>query len=323
MPKVLLHVGLPKTATTALQLNVLRPLSAARRLNYITELDFRGIQYWGAKRMDAFRLALGRQLDPDRLNVFSRENRFVMVHPGEDAAVRFRKARRLLAGHDVKVLVSLRSPVDFVLAYYAQGARWSRPGQPQYRSFDTFVRWLLEDGERHRTRLMFFYDDYLRAIGRHFDDIEVLLYEDLEHDRPYYFSRLAACLAAEPEEIERLFAAVRRNVGDVVPGGRRTGPLPLRSYIWRYLVRYVPGLKPYRAKPIPLLRWLTEPLSWIELTPRVARYADAETRRRVQALLGLRDDYLTRVHGVSAEKLRRYGYLCPSRGGSAAAAEGR
>ena len=325
MARLLLHVGLPKTATTSLQNNVLLRLHAARRINFLGRSaggddvfdPFEPV--WRAairdrtgREIDALRPAVDASLDDTRLNVFSREGLFNAQFPGGEAARRVRNMRRLLRGIDVKVLVTLRSPVEYVYAAYVEGYSSRFCAMPRYDTFDKFTDHLARSRERHREEIAFFLDGYLRTVGRGFNDIEVLLYEDLRHDPPCYFGRLAACLDADPAEIERMFHAVQQNRGTYTETGKLSRPVPALQFVRNRLKQHVPGYAELarRAKRIPLVAPLYGRLQ--RITRRVAHPCpDEATRDRLQRVLGLRDDYLTRMHGVSAEKLAHYGYLHP------------
>ena len=333
-PRLLLHVGLPKTATTSLQRNVLMPWHRTRRINFLGRCELpsgevhypleRFHQRVGANRLtsaeaDALRPSIEALLDPDRLNVFSDERIAGMETVGEGARCRadvwLDNLRTLFRGTDATVAVCLRSPADFVLSAYAESYFWRLYLTDRYDTFRKFVGRLLAAGEDDAAWRIFFFDAYLRAVRRRFDDVRVLLYEDLLHDRPAWYAGLAACLDADPAEFERLFAAERHNAGARTASGRLSRPLTLGHLARKRLlpVDSLPDAVQARlAQRIPPLIRLRRTLARWEL-PRGAhhRWPDADTRRRVQRHLGLDDHELASAHGVSAEKLARYGYLRP------------
>lgn len=86
-----------------------------------------------------------------------------------------------------------------------------------------------------------------------------------------------------------------------------------------------PGARPPDMRPrlllqrLPPLYRLYQRVAGIAAAPTVEhRYADGAVRERVQRLVGLRGDYLTRRHGISAERLARYGFLHPDHAALAA-----
>ena len=333
MYRLLLHIGLPKTATSSLQDGVLMPWHAEGRVNFLGrcandqevlhfpfEPAFERIVEGrlGDEAIGALRPEVEALLDADRLNVLS-EERFggaLGVRPGADAETVLRNLGALFRGDDVTVLVSLRAPVDFLLAAYVEQYHWRLHSVRRYRTLDRFLRELLRDGAGRAPWLVCDYGAWLRAVRRAFDKVEVLLYEDLTHDRAKYFARLAACLEAEPAELERAFAAVRSNEGVRTPAGKLSKPVTVRKRLRHALPPRVLRTGSAALAKLPPLRRLYRAAARTAWTTE-HRFPDAATRDRLQRLLGARDDYLTREFGVSREKLARYGYLHPQ-----AAAEG-
>lgn len=310
---MLLHLGLAKTATSSLQRNVLAPLHAARRIHVpgcgprggelhdlIERLRKRRL---AAAELDALRTTLDGMLDGARLNVISDER----IPGSPDAEAALWNLRALCRNAAVRVLVCLRSPVDlaflaFVGAHEADRARRGAA----FQTFDAFVKRMIESGRRRDL----FQDAYLRMVVRYFPDVEVLLYEDLQHDRRHWLSRLAGCLETDPAETDRLFSAAPRNVAVRTRTGVVARPVIvgcivtwLAGCVGLSYARWRPGLQRLEG---PLLRILVRIGLAVEHP-----YPDAAMRRCLQELLGLRDDYLTRTHGVSAAKLARYGYFSP------------
>ena len=345
MYRLLLHIGLPKTATSSFQCNVLMPLHEQQRINFLgrcvrdgTVFDpFEGV----LDRIKGRRLTAGEArelrsevesgLDGARLNVLSNENISAMYtgigneHGPYDGRIRLHNLGELFRNCDTTVLVSLRSPVDFVVSWYVERYYWRFYAGHEHATIDKFLNRLLRQGSGDGPWIAFFFDAYLRVAARSFDRIEVLLYEDLKHDSPYYFSKIATSLQSDPDEIERMFRQVRRNAGVYTPSGKLSRRLSVRHIVRR---RFPALMRRYhRARPmlqrIPLLLPLLRRVADIETAVRAEhRYPDGEARKRLQECLGLRDDYLTRAHGVSEAKLARYGYLHPSRAAEQAQREG-
>ena len=327
MYRLLLHIGLPKTATSSLQHGVLMPWHAEGRVNFLGRCEEDDVvlhdrfepffeqvspRRLGGEAIEALRSEVEALLDPDRLNVISNEriSEALGAGAGVDTEALLRNLGALFGRGDVTVLVSLRSPVDYLLAAYVEQYRWRLHADRRYRTLDRFLRELLRDGAAGAPWLACVFGALLRAVRRTFDRVEVLLYEDLTHDRAAYFKRLGPCLEAEPAELERLLSAERRNVGAHTPSGKRSNPVtagnrlrglasPRVMRTGRAALARLPALRRlYRAAASTA--WATE-----------HRFPDAAMRDRLQRLLGARDDYLARTFGISGEKLARYGYLHP------------
>lgn len=333
--RTLLHVGLPKTATTSLQCNVLMPLHEQRRINFLGRAVRDGVVHdplerlidrvkagrLSADELGGLRSDLRTRLDSRRLNVVSNE-RIVEVHAGiggepagEDGRTRLRNLGALFEDCDATLLITLRSPVDFAFSWYVEQYYWRFHRHDDRLAIEDFFAELLRQEPERGPWTVFFYDAWIRAAARIFDRIEVLLYEDLAHDRGTWFKTVAGLLPASPEEVESLFLRAKRNAGRYTTSGKQSKRLNVR----RLLARRLPSLLAWGGRARPRLVRAPFALSFLRRvldleTPARAKfpYPDAKTRLRLQARLGLRDDYLSREHGVSEAKLARYGYLAPT-----------
>ena len=330
--RLLLHVGLPKTATTTLQHNVLLPWHERRRINFLGRCagdgrfhdPFQPLYHrirrrrLGDGEIDALRPCAEALLDADRLNVLSNEQLAGVSTLGaapNDAEAMLHNLHRLFGRCRVTVLASLRTPVDFVLAAYVEQYYWQFHAMRPYNTLDRFLRELLCQSPPPPGGagdwLVCFPGAWLRVVRRYFEHVEVLLYEDLAYDRPCYFARLAACLGADAAEVERAFSAVRRHGGAYTRRGKRSAPLTVGQRVDAIATGNVRRAGHAVLSRIPPLRRLYRRVARIRTPPVEHRFPDAATRRRLQALLGLQDDYVTRAFGVSAEKLVRYRYRRP------------
>ena len=328
-PRLLLHVGLPKTATTSLQQNVLRPWHDAQRINLLglhweddwPRHPFAGIfQRIARRRLDAgelyaLRPAAAALLHRERLNVISDERIGGMETVGDGAGIHARAVLEnlgaLFRAAEVTVLATLRSPVDHLLAAYAEGYHWRFHALRGYDTFDRFLEQLFRHGSGADAWLACFQDAWLRAVAQQFERVQVLLYEDLIHDPARWFAPLAACLDAHPAEVERLFAETRRNVAARTPAGRLSRPVTLYNHVVGRAPAGVRRGGKRLLQGFPPLDRLFRRATGIALPAMEHHYAGGAVRDRVQRLVGWRDDYLTRRHGISAERLARYGYLHP------------
>ena len=329
-PRLLLHVGLPKTASTSLQCNVLMPLHRSQRINFVGRCAWQSGELHDM--LSPFRSAIGGELTQtqalalrpsleallrhDRLNVISDERMSGLETVGPraeySALVWLDNLRTLFGRADATVLVCLRSPADFVLAVYAEAYYWRFYESRRYNTFGKFVAALLEADERDTDWIVFFYDAYLGAVRQRFDDVKVLLYEDLLHDAPAWHAGLAECLGIGPLEVAELLSAPRHNVGLQTATGRRSRPLTIGHLTRRAMrVQSRPASDRVRLQERfgPLMR-LYRTFARRELPLRIHHaYPSEHWRERLQRHVGLRTLDLADTFGVSAEKLSRYGYL--------------
>lgn len=177
--KILLHLGLPKTATSSLQHNVLQRLHTAGEINFLGkclnyDLATRNIgivNYTGKFIRDAAegkisikeaRNSLLSVLEEDKLNVFSDEG-LMVAYPGKNnlpLSVKVNNLADIFDGYDVQVVVTLRNPVEYLYSLYVElypdffsnirklnsiekygGELISRPNDVLFESF-FFDRWI-------------------------------------------------------------------------------------------------------------------------------------------------------------------------------------
>jgi len=177
--KILLHLGLPKTATSSLQHNVLQRLHVEGEINFLgkclnydlatKKIDI--INYAGKFIRDAAegkisikeaRNSLLSVLEEDKLNVFSDEG-LMVAYPGKKnlpLSVKVNNLADIFHGYDVKVVVTLRNPVEYLYSLYVElypdffsnirklnsiekygGELISRPNDVLFESF-FFDRWI-------------------------------------------------------------------------------------------------------------------------------------------------------------------------------------
>ena len=137
--RLLIHLGLPKTATTSIQHNVFASLHDNGKINFlgkfldydyktgmVTTKNYRGKFIRdvaeGKMAIAEGRSMLEKNLDQSRLNVFSDEG-IMIAYPGRDNLSLFEKFKNLEAlfsGYTVEVVVTLRDPVDYLYSLYVQ-----------------------------------------------------------------------------------------------------------------------------------------------------------------------------------------------------------
>ena len=330
-PRLLVHVGLPKTATTSLQRNVLMPLHKSQRINFLGRCTFPS----GARhdRLERFRPVIGLPqltdgeveamrplvealLHPSLLNVISDERMAGMETVADSAEFRavgwLDNLARLFRRTDATVAIALRSPADFVLSAYTESYFWRFHGEGRYNTFGKFIERLLAAREGDPAWIVFFYGAYLRAVRRRFRNVQVLLYEDLLHEPEAWHAKLSSCLEADPSEIERLFSVQTHNVSTRTATGRRSRRLTVRHLVrehFRVSTRTQENNRQLLQR-VPLLTRMYHKIAPFRLPVAVHHaYPDDEVRRQVLRHLRVDAREIGLSYGISAEKLARYGYL--------------
>lgn len=228
MTKVLIHLGLPKTATTSLQHNVFQNLHDQGRINFLGKnLDYSDKtgkviihNYAGKFIRDAVeekiplseaRKLLLRHLDSNKLNVFSDEG-IMVAYPGHDnlpLKQKLANLKELLKGYDVNVALTLRNPVDYFYSLYVQLYPDFYSQIKGLNTFEKYTQTLLSDVDNVLFE-SFFYDSYLPSIKESFD-LELTYFEDLSKDKNSAYQVWARLLNLSFEEFKELFEKAHVN----------------------------------------------------------------------------------------------------------------
>ena len=336
--KIVLHIGLGKTATTSLQHNVFMFLHEARKINFLGKVsDITGKLYhypfnplyqptrWkkiNEKKMKLLRANIEKILSSEKINVISEENISVssILH---DLKIIHHNLSRLFSPDEVTILISLRSPVKHAYSQYVEGYYWNLCGDPKQNSFEKYVKYLL----RHPTKsryMMHFYENYLKLLHDFYPKVIVLLYEDLRHDKNHYFETLAKAINTNADDIQDMFFQKKLNVKEKKEEGNLSNSITLdHFFIVKYhyysrfiimrLIKKIPFLYSlinscirYGLNKSKSLGLVTIPQGKIKHS-----YPSPLLKDKLQHLLGIKDDKFGDKYGLDKQKLIRYGYFHP------------
>lgn len=227
--KVLLHLGLPKTATSSLQHNVLQTLHSDGEINFLGkclgyDLATRNIDivnYTGKFIRDAAegkisikeaRNDLVNILDGDKLNVFSDEG-LMVAYPGKEnlpLAAKINNLADIFSGYDVQVIATLRNPVDYLYSLYVE----------LYPDFCSNVR-KVNSIEKYSSELVsnpgnilfesFFFDGWIALLKNEFP-LSVVSYEKLVAGEETTISIWGELLGIDQQHFSELFNIKKVNV---------------------------------------------------------------------------------------------------------------
>ena len=228
-PKVLLHLGLPKTATSSLQHNVLQVLHKEGKINFLGKcLDYdlrtRELEiynYSGKFIRDAAEEKLSVEeaqarlievVDQDKLNVFSDEG-LMIAYPGKEnlpLVRKFQNIAEIFRNYDLKVVVTLRDSVSYLYSLYVEL-------YPDYCSSVRAVKTI----KKYTTKLINDPEDILfesLAYDKWVGDLEdkfqttILSYEKLAKGDKETFTSWADLLGITENEFSGLFNSRKVNV---------------------------------------------------------------------------------------------------------------
>ena len=222
MTRVLIHLGLPKTATTSIQHNVFQKLHDQGKIHFLGKnLDYRDKagkvvihNYTGKFIRDAVeekislvdgRELLLKHLDSTKLNVFSDEG-IMIAYPGQvnlPLKKKIENLKKVLEGYDVNVVLTLRNPVDYFYSLYVQLYPDFYSQIKELNTFEKYTQKLLSDVDNILFE-SFFYDAYLPLLNEKFD-FELTYFEDLGQDKVSAYQIWAKVLNVGFYEFKSLF----------------------------------------------------------------------------------------------------------------------
>ncbi len=240
--KLLIHLGLPKTATTSLQHNVFLRLHEEGVINYlgVAEIDNKIIHYpinaiikeLPKRRLtnieaNKLRENLVPSLESEKINILSDENFSHSLLC--DLDVLYFNLNTLFQFCEITCVISLRSPVDYMFSLYVQ-MNWKFHYDKRFDNFEKFSAGVMSDPESKKYT-EFFYDRYLNLVDRFFNKKIVLLYEDLIHDSEYYFEILSKVTGVEKSKIQKYFLDKRLNEKKIHREGKYSQPPNFKMYL--------------------------------------------------------------------------------------------
>ena len=228
MYRILVHLGLPKTATTSLQHNVFQPLHDQGRINFLGKnLDYNEtngnvvvINYNGKFIREAAegklcvekaKGMLSTVLTNEKLNVFSDEG-LMIAYPGQknlSLNQKFSNLKQLFDGYDAKVVLTLRDPVEYCYSLYVQMYPDFFSTIADLNSFEKYSDKIFQN-ENDVMFESFFSEKYLSKLEREFD-VSLTYFEDLSRDKLRFYNQWAEFLSVDSEVFSQLFESKHEN----------------------------------------------------------------------------------------------------------------
>ncbi|OJS99850.1 hypothetical protein [Marinobacter nauticus] len=228
-PKILLHLGLPKTATSSLQHNVLKKLHEQKRINFLGKcldynLETKELKLHNNKgkfirdcaegkiSVEVARQNLADLVDPEKVNVYSDEG-IMVAYPGKDnlpLSQKFKGLAKVLDGYSVQVVVTLRDPVDYLYSLYVELYPDYCSNVKSVNSINKYVDKLIYSPEDIFYE-SFFFDKWINDLGKSFE-VSVLSFEGLARGDEREVSTWAEALGVSKDEFRHLFNSKKVNV---------------------------------------------------------------------------------------------------------------
>ena len=258
--RLVLHVGYPKTGTTALQYGIFKKHN---KINYISRehlkkenikdpLLYRENSLSSLSKTEEYRKILLKSFSEDKLNIISEElllasslsftrYPYPFVFCRDAVAMSF-VLSKILEGCDVTILITIRKQKSFLKSYYAE----AQPKLSKFGLFNRFGKWtnyLIQHAESYILPNLDYYESvqlYKNTFGE--ENVKVLVFEELKENPRSYLNRLSEILGLDlsdyEEDIQKKCNVRKKKKGYEVKGSS------LKSIIYYRKIKYF-GNKPW------------------------------------------------------------------------------
>lgn len=325
MKKIIIHLGLPKTATTTLQHHLFQKLHDEKKINFlgkVIEFDESGKAIWKNKIGSVIRDVCEGKVDPkdagnidelfhsDLINVFSDEG-IVINYPfkkGLTISNKIENLKAFLCMYDVEILFSLRNPAEYFHSLYIQFYSEYYSSRKKFNSFDKFLNIYLKNENLYLSE-MFDIPNIMSHLSSHFKT-KVIVYEDLIFDSESYFQDLSILLDLSVTEIRICLDGMHENKKIENKKGKVTrrkikisSLIPKRiflsnKYLYR-LCRFIYNF--FQFKKIVS--------SNVLIVSKTHKSMDKIQRTKLNDKILFRNEFPYEKYNLNKEKLDKYGYF--------------
>lgn len=251
MVKVLIHLGLPKTATTTFQNNIFYALHKKKAINYLGKIQLKGQSNSSFPVQEIVKSILNDDeinfeekfiyhkkrvkgaLNESVVNVLSEER--LSLAEQYDLSVVFGRLKRVFEGCHVSVLLFIRNQPDMIYSLYVQMFGYYYKWIENNDTIKKYYENIINDNDDDRYQF-----NYLKIVGlvkKYFgeNDMCVLFYEDLLNDRGFVLKEVAKILNVSCQNMLTLLGDKRLNVKKVANGNYLNDSASLGAYIQKYI----------------------------------------------------------------------------------------
>ncbi len=309
MYKILLHIGLPKTATTSLQNNVFLPLHQQNKVYFLGKAyqynQFNPVffqikdELLSVEKIQQLRQSLQPFLDEKKTNIISEEN--ISVSFISNFEVIFSNLRQLFINDDLSVLTSIRCPVDYLFSHFVEDYYWRFFADKKRNTWDKFIVELTKNPHAPCYQ-MYFLEVYLSILKKNFPQLTILLFEDIKYDPEHYLQQLSQYLNLV---LPTSYLLPKTNIKKSSKNSKYSHPITLEHFINHSLYFYPRPLR-FLLRKLLLIKWLRE----LKIQRAVAHHMpDLQKKEEIAALLNIKNVDFAKEFNLDAQKLKKYHYL--------------
>lgn len=321
--ELLIHIGLPKTATSTLQRNVFNSLHKQNHINFLgrigNKLQEEYLNYFedildsitesdmSDQEVDCLVHKLNNLLLPNKINVIS-EERISLITKNNKYFLNFLK---ILKPFKIKIIISLRNPQDFIFSHYVEQYRWKYKFS---KKMDTYKKYIdfVEKNPSYVDYLR--YENIVKAFSSISKDINIFLYEDFFSEKERFSQEFSLLLNTEANDFYNLFFKEEHNTRKKTKFGKFSESITMNQYFSKFLNNILEPLGIYDClkksnflKRVNIV--LLKMLSKITIKQPQFHERNAELDRKVNKIFHTKEykSFIKKIRNL--EQLKKYKYL--------------
>jgi len=335
MKKLIIHIGYMKTATTSLQLNLFSSLKQEGRLEYLNHLNRKdsnfGDVYCG--NIIAYITGLGgrekcneelkslKNITHD-ITIISNENislyckGFTWNKFNSNASLNAMRIKNILSPYfdEIYIIMTIRAQMTLLPSFYAQTYKHIK----SIHKITTLSQWLNDTFSKNKddNELMFNFDQMYAAYSQCFgyENVNVLIYEDLKYDKVRFYKQLATLLNTTPDKLESLLEKSVKNKTLNSGSNKLVTEAPTFSDVFLSYIR--PPLKKLLPKQLfkqlrsAYLATIGQVLSAVKVKTEICiDNLTEDEKRTIQQRFKASNLNLAKKLNLDVARLKQYGYL--------------
>jgi len=239
--KIVVHIGYPKTATSFLQEKVFLELHKQEKINFLGRykdnskfnkvLSLCMQDSLSDKDLKRGSKDFIRELKPNTINLISEEGICWLPSVYGYGLFNFMKNLSIvLKDYDVTIFLSLREITSWTFSTYTELYKWHYHSVEGYQTYNQYIDMLFRKPDNLEFEFLFL-SKVLKSIGTHFNRIEFLFFQDLEHDKSNYAKDLSHLLNVETSNILYLLNNDKSNIGTYTSTGKKAKKVYFGDYL--------------------------------------------------------------------------------------------
>lgn len=339
MKRLIVHIGYMKTATTSLQINCFTPLRDKDKIEYLNhtiDTDYDKLGQYNVNNIVSFILGTyhGEGLQKELLELekiksnttlLSNENIscFSEKYPSTSslagATSNADKIHGLLSPYfdKIEIIMTIRDQKTMIMSFYTQVYLTIVNFQPTWGDFDVWFTDNFKQKSNNQGQFLDYhamFTAYANYFGK--ENIHVLVYEDLLHNKNCFYQRLANIFVVKRDEIKELFeSSVQNKTKKTNKGSSETEKGDLHAKLFSIAHRF------FKKKDSKLF-WITKKLFKILIPNKLlhAKIGSGVTVSKltdydetfIKSLFNQSNEQLIAHAGLDRQKMIQYGYISES-----------